>query len=451
MSDNRKLTREEEELRRRQRAKRLKEQRRRRRQKAIILRIVCVIIFIGMILGIVFGMKSCSKENKKRAQQAVARQEEETRMEEEKKQQSENILIKAEQMAAQYDYDGAIAAMKGLEDYEKDPDITAKITAFEKDKAGMAAYDVEQVEHFFFRSLIVDPELANASEDASVQTANQNTMTVDAFNQLLQKLYDNGYILVSIRDLVKEGKNDKGEAQFEKGTLMLPPGKKPFVLSQEDVSYPFSMASTGRGSRIVTGEDKKPAVEYQQADGSAITGDYDVVPCLDTFIENHPDFAYHNARGILGLTGYNGVLGYRTDEDLGKSAEEGNMYGDYGTFDTAAEVESARTVIQALKDDGWEFASNGYSGMSYASTLDRVQADAQKWQERVGILTGGSEILLYPGGTDIASWTDYSEDDQKYVYLKSLGFDFFCNIDNSNIYWLQIRSDYVRQARKKLE
>lgn len=449
MSDNRRRTREEEELRRRRREKRLKEERRRKkRQKAILLRIACVVVFVLIIVGIVFGVKGCSKRSKEREAQLKARQEEEARKEEEKKQQSQNILEQAEQMAAQYDYDGAINLIKSMENYEEITGLMAKITAYEKDKAGLSAYDVEQVEHIFFRSLIVDSEVASSSEDEAVQAANQNTMTVDAFNQNLQQMYEDGYVLVSIRDLVKENTGDQGKVTFEKGKLMLPSGKKPFVLSQEDVSYPLALSSTGRGSKIVIGEDGKPAVEYQQADGSVVTGAYDVVPCLDAFIEEHPEFAYHGARGILGLTGYNGVLGYRTDEDLGKSAEEGNTYADYGTFDTSSEIESAKTVIQALKDEGWEFASNGYGGISYASTLDRVQADAQKWNDRVGSLIDGCDILLYPGGTDIGSWTDYSGDNQKYEYLKSMGFNFFFNIDNANGFWLQIRSDYVRQARK---
>ena len=449
MSDDRRRTREEEELRRRRREKRLREERRRKkRQKAILLRIACVVVFVLIIVGIVFGVKGCSKRSKEREAQLKVKQEEEARKEEEKKQQSQNVLEQAEQMAAQYDYDGAIALIKSMENYEENTGLTAKITAYEKDKAGLSAYDVEQVEHIFFRSLIVDSEIASASEDEAVQAANQNTMTVDEFNQTLQQMYEEGYVLVNIRDLVKANTGDKGKVTFEKGKLMLPTGKKPFVLSQEDVSYPLTLSSTGRGSKIVIGEDGKLAVEYQQADDNVVTGAYDVVPCLDAFIEEHPDFSYHGAKGILGLTGYNGVLGYRTDEMLGKSAEEGNTYADYGTFDTASEIESAKTVIQALKDEGWEFASNGYGGISYASTLDRVQADAQKWSDSVGSLIDGSDILLYPGGTDIGSWTDYSDDNQKYEYLKSMGFNFFCNIDNANEFWLQIRPDYVRQARK---
>ena len=42
------------------------------------------------------------------------------------------------------------------------------------------------------------------------------------------------------------------------------------------------------------------------------------VPILNKFIEEHPDFVYKNARPTLCLSGYNGILGYRTSQNLGE-------------------------------------------------------------------------------------------------------------------------------------
>lgn len=66
-------------------------------------------------------------------------------------------------------------------------------------------------------------------------------------------------------------------------------------------------------SKIVLDENGKPTCEYIQADGTTVTGAYDCIPLLDQFLEEHPDGAYHGARGTIALTGYNGILGYRTD------------------------------------------------------------------------------------------------------------------------------------------
>ncbi|MFR0789587.1 MAG: hypothetical protein ACLSHW_02175, partial [Lachnospiraceae bacterium] len=49
-----------------------------------------------------------------------------------------------------------------------------------------------------------------------------------------------------------------------------------------------------------------------------------------------------------------------------------------------------------------------------------------------------------------ADWHDYSSDNAKFTYLKSQGFNFFCNVDSSQ-YFLQIRDNYVRQGRRNLD
>ena len=89
---------------------------------------------------------------------------------------------------------------------------------------------------------------------------------------------------------------------------MLPPDKKPFVLSQDDVSYYHYMDGDGMASRLVLDENGDVKAEYVEEDGTVSVGDYDLVPLLDSFIDEHPDFSYHGRKGILAMTGYNGVL-----------------------------------------------------------------------------------------------------------------------------------------------
>ena len=85
-----------------------------------------------------------------------------------------------------------------------------------------------------------------------------------------------------------------------------------------------------------------------------------MVPLLDTFIDKHPDFSYHGRKGILAMTGYNGVLGYRTDiayktrENL--SEDQQKFLDKNPDFDYDQEVKEAKKVADALKADGWEFA-----------------------------------------------------------------------------------------------
>ena len=96
---------------------------------------------------------------------------------------------------------------------------------------------------------------------------------------------------------------------------ILPPGKKPFVTSQDDVCYYDYMKGDGFATRIVIGDDGKPTCEMELDDGTVGTGSFDLVPLMEDFIAEHPDFSYKGARAVLAVTGYQGVLGYRTDPE----------------------------------------------------------------------------------------------------------------------------------------
>lgn len=55
-------------------------------------------------------------------------------------------------------------------------------------------------------------------------------------------------------------------------------------------------------SKLVLDENGEVKNEYVDADGNVLVGDYDLVPLLDSFIKEHPDFSYHGRKGILAMT-----------------------------------------------------------------------------------------------------------------------------------------------------
>lgn len=67
----------------------------------------------------------------------------------------------------------------------------------------------------------------------------------------------------------------KMEIPFSLGEILLPEGKKPLVMSQDDVCYYPYMEKDGFARRIVIGEDGKPTAEMVMEDGS-FTGPYDL-------------------------------------------------------------------------------------------------------------------------------------------------------------------------------
>ena len=176
---------------------------------------------------------------------------------------------------------------------------------------------------------------------------------------------------------------------------------------------------------------------------------------LDQFLEEHPDGAYHGARGTIALTGYNGILGYRTDiayktrENL--TADQQAWLDANPDFDYDKECEEAKKVADAIKADGWKFASHTWGHIRIGdASLESIQKDTEKWLSYVAPLVGGTDTIIFAHGQDLADWHDYSSDNAKFAYLKSQGFNFFCNVDSSQ-YFLQIRDNYVRQGRRNLD
>lgn len=367
------------------------------------------------------------------------------------------LLAQAEFQAAGYDYQGAIALLQGYAGYEAYPELTDAIARFaEEDKKLVPFTDHTGVTHIFFHSLIVDTDRA-FDGDTDSDGYNMYMCTVAEFNAIMQQMYDRGFVLVTPYDVAYEVTDETG-THFVTGNIRLPAGKKPFIMSQDDVNYYSYMISSGNGknetpywvddandgfaSKIVVGADGYPTCEYVDKDGNVLYGDYDLVPLLERFIQEHPDFAYHGARAVLGVTGYEGVFGYRT-----KPTYEGAM----GTAAYQKEVADAKAVVACLKEKGWIIASHSYGHPAYGNiSADRVASDSDKWETTVQPIVGETDIILYPHGSDVADWHKYSFDNPKYASLYEDGYRYFFNVD-SNIAWTQITEHSYRGGRRNID
>lgn len=85
-----------------------------------------------------------------------------------------------------------------------------------------------------------------------------------------------------------------------------------------------------------------------------------------------------------------------------------------------------------------------------AVSFERFKRDSDKWRTEVESLIGPTDILIYPFGADVGDWRPYAESNERYQYLYSLGFRYFCNVD-SNPYWVQLGDQYLRQGRRNLD
>lgn len=344
-------------------------------------------------------------------------------------------------LAAGYDYDGAIQLLNEVDDNKRLEEVNTLITEYEAIKATCVEYPVNEVTHIFFHTLLSDYE-KGFDGDFDSSGYNQVMTTVDEFNKIMQQMYDKGWVLVDIHDLAGYETDENGNQIWNTKSIMLPPDKKAFVLSQDDVCYYEYMEDDGYPVNLTISEDGSITNTMIDDDGNIYYGSYDVVPLLEDFIKDHPDFSYKGARGLLALTGYNGILGYRTDDEyiekIGQEKWEQN-------------IEEAKKVADRLKEMGWGFASHTWGHINMGTIdYERFVIDTDKWENRVESIIGECDVIIYPFGSDIGDWRPYDTDDHKFKYLYGCGFRYFCNVD-SNPAWVQNDDGFIRQGRRNLD
>ena len=363
-----------------------------------------------------------------------------------------DLLEEAELQAAMYDYDGAIATVRSFgTNWGSRMDLTQAVQKYEQLKTQTVRWeDTTTIPHIFFHILVADNARA-FDGDYTEAGYNQYMTTIPEFLGILEELYARGYVLVRIHDIAQLTTDENGNQVYTQGDIYLPEGKKPIVMSQDDVNFYEYMVDSdgdhlpdaggdGFASKLLVNEQGDITCEYITAEGEIVYGDYDLVPILERFIQEHPDFSYRGAKAILGLTGYEGVYGYRTDKD-GKERLTPEEF--------QKEIDGAKTVNQWLIDHGWEIASHSYGHPSYGSlTWDELAYDVSRWEEEVQPVVGDTDIFIYPYGSDIAGVENYSG--AKYETMYEAGYRFFCNVDSSE-YWVHIRNNYVRQGRRNLD
>ena len=153
-----------------------------------------------------------------------------------------DVLAKAELLSKSYFYDEAIEVLNGLDSDQ----AKAKAAEYQALKDALVPYN-GQYYHVFFHSLIINTDLAFDDKGHPAEGYNMWMTTVSEFKKMIQIMYDKGYVLVSPHDMAVI--NDDGT--MSRGKIMLPEGKIPFVLSEDDVSYYHYMDGDGFATKLV--------------------------------------------------------------------------------------------------------------------------------------------------------------------------------------------------------
>lgn len=433
---------------------------RKRLHQMIAIGIVTLAILIVLIIGLAISSKPSSGTGNGTQQGAQPTEtESEISTEELLAQKRAQLIVDADYLATTYDYDGAIALIQTWEGYAEDQELVDKIASYEATKATCVRVNMEELTHIFYHSLVVDPVRCFPLNETQGRGNYEWMTTISEFNKITQEMYDRGYVIVGIHDLYRYETDENGNQIMVENDIYLPEGKKAFVISFDDLSYYHSYDNYGFAARLLVDENGKVINEYIDADGKSHYGAYDYVPILDQFIEEHPDASYRGAKGTVALTGYNGILGYRTDEsysfdnignpDINRDKQQ--WLKNHPEFTLEAERAAAKEVADAMKANGWTFASHTWGHLNVGNkSLSTLKTDNEKWQKNVAPIVGETNVIIFAHGTDLAGWPKYDLSDEKVQYFMSQGFDVFCNVDSYE-HRTYFGGTYLRQGRRNLD
>jgi hypothetical protein len=270
------------------------------------------------------------------------------------------------------------------------------------------------VANLFIHPLLAFPEKAFIPTSRDESRMDEWFVTVEEFKQALASLDARGYTLVKASDVFQIDASGNVTIQ----TLDLPAGRKPLLLSMDDLNYYPYMKANGTVSRLFV-DDQGRLATRTMLKGGTWRDDYDLEApqVLESFIETHPEFSYKGARGLIALTGYNGILGWPTQQAPGPDLVEAKR--------------QAKAVVDKLKEMGWEFASHSYAHRTKKSQdfLSWKISEA-RWVGEVQPIIGPTPYYILPFGEPW--WKDHD----RWEVMKAYGFKVFFGVEaTSNLRW----------------
>lgn len=275
-------------------------------------------------------------------------------------------------------------------------------------------YYTYNVEHLFTHCLIAYPELAFKNDNTMKKHYDTDCITSLEFKKILKNLYVNNYVLVSINSCfeIKEGIAVKKK-------IKVPLNKKPLILSFDDVNYDQTKLGKGMVDKIVIDKNGNLASSTNFNGNLHIEYDKEFIPILEDFVNDFPDFSLNGAKGLICLTGYDGILGYRTSHTNNKNLKE--------------ETQNAKKVIHKLKQNGWDFACHSYGHYHMKKiTLNKFKQELIRWNDEVKPLIAETKIYVYPYG----EWEVFNNNvlSEKHQLLNDYGFKLFCGVGMKSFY-----------------
>ncbi len=268
------------------------------------------------------------------------------------------------------------------------------------------------------RNLICDTDTAFKRPQSG--SDNDYYITVNEFSAILEELYANDYILVD--PLTYAGMEN--ETYMVERPLTIPVGKKPVIIMIDNLTYGLATVGDGVCNKLTLNDKGEILSEYTTGDGEVRSGrEYEAIGILDAFVSRHPDFSFDGVKGTIAVSGFESVFGYvvsRNQADYRQKASEsmGLDPVSYTDDEISSNCKTVSNIAAALKDNGWQFASNTYAFFNSAKNekIDSIKKDTKLWLDEIGVLLGEVHMISYPNGNYIPG------SDERAEYLKSKGF-----------------------------
>ena len=432
--------------------------RRKREKKRIFKEVYLPAIIAGLalllILSFIVGSVSNAltvKKNKDSAAQVEAQQQ--ASAADAAEVEFKRTMAQVESLVTGYDYQGAIDLLNeylngynGSNNTFREQAVAKQAALVNEQNQLVELKDVTTIPNLSFHVLMADASRAcnkNVSGADMAGLYNKNFVSVEEFSRILNQLYSSNYVLVDFDSFVYKATGVDGNDEFGAKSIYLPQGKKPVMITETMVNYfeymvdpdkDGTLDGTGHGfaNKLVLDENGDIKAAYVDANGQSLVGNYDLVPVLESFIQEHPDFVYQGARAILAVSGTEGVFGYRTNT---------SYVSRFGQAFYDNEVIEAKKVVAALREKGYTIASYTYSNQAYRSmTTLQIQAEVTNWTNQITPVLGEVDTMVFARASDIESYSGTTFD----VLYKS-GIRYFLNSGSSPR--VDINKTFVRQTR----
>ena len=407
------------------------------------LTLLLVIIFIGNAIG-----RAVEHHKAEQIAASIAAEQAALEAQRQREEAIAQLIANADSMMQEYNFEGARSLLETrTNDMQEFPSLQEKYNEVVEIIDSLVEWNnLGDVVHLSFHPLIADPSRAFADRGYGT-SYRTNHLTCSEFSTILGDLYENGYVLIDLEDMVTIDKSADGVLSISAKSIMLPQGKKPLMLTETNVNYYAYMVDgnndgiadangDGFANKLVVDSDGNITAQYINPNGEAIFGDFDLVPILERFIQAHPDFSYKGARATLAVSGCEGIFGYRIDAQSKKALS---------SDDYEHEITEAQRLVDGLRARGYSIASYTYGNVAYGKlSVEDIQADLTKWQNEIAPILTDVDMLVYAKNSELDD-SDYNS--VKYAALRQAGFHAFFGISTDGKPWAKVDSDCLRQDR----